>query len=137
MSMESPMLRTRPVRILLRVLAENECPHFFNTHNEFFSTSTQNIDIGFINFYDLSSYLTRGQCYKISYNLKLRIFVISYNVRASQGTILCLHVRQELTQVKHLPGAPLSVRLLDLPTNNRQGWKGLSEANTLAYYENS
>jgi len=44
-----------------------------------------------------------------------------------------LLVGQELTQVKHLSGAPLEGRLLALPTNNRLGWKDLPGANTLAH----
>jgi hypothetical protein len=47
-----------------------------------------------------------------------------------------LRERQEHTQVKHLSGAPLKVRLLTLSRNNGPGWKGLPGANTLAYYEN-
>ncbi len=38
--------------------------------------------------------------------------------------------------MKHILGAPLYGRLLASPTNIRLGWKGLSETNTLAYYEN-
>jgi hypothetical protein len=38
--------------------------------------------------------------------------------------------------VKHLRGAPPWGRLLASPTNIRRSWRGLPEANTLAYYEN-
>ncbi len=41
----------------------------------------------------------------------------------------------ELFHEKNLSGAPLSVRLLGLPTNNKLGWKSLPGTNTLAYYE--
>ncbi len=41
------------------------------------------------------------------------------------------------TLVKLFSGAPLEVRLLALPANNRLGWKCLPGANALAYYENS
>jgi hypothetical protein len=37
--------------------------------------------------------------------------------------------------MKDLSGSPLLVRLLDQPTNIRQGWKGLLGTNTLAFYE--
>jgi hypothetical protein len=39
--------------------------------------------------------------------------------------------------VKHLSDAPLKGRLLALPTNIRQGWKGLLGIYALAYYEKS
>jgi hypothetical protein len=39
--------------------------------------------------------------------------------------------------VKQVSGALLQGRLLALPKNYRQAWKGLPGANTLAYYENS
>ncbi len=45
-------------------------------------------------------------------------------------------VRLEPNKVKHLSGAPLKGRLLALSTNIRLGWKGLTETNTPAYYEN-
>jgi hypothetical protein len=37
--------------------------------------------------------------------------------------------------VKHFSCVPLDVSLLALPTDNRLGWKGLPEKNTLAYYK--
>ncbi len=49
----------------------------------------------------------------------------------------CLRVRQEHTQVKHLSGATIQVRLLALPSNIRLDWNGLLGTNTLAYYEHS
>jgi hypothetical protein len=39
------------------------------------------------------------------------------------------------TRAKHLSGAPLQGRPLALPSNIRQGWKGLPGKITLAYYE--
>ncbi len=41
----------------------------------------------------------------------------------------------ESTQVKHMSGAQLLSRLLDLPANIRLGWKGLQGTRTLANYE--
>jgi hypothetical protein len=38
--------------------------------------------------------------------------------------------------VKHISGAALKGRPLELPKNIRLGWKGLLETNTQAYYEN-
>ncbi len=56
---------------------------------------------------------------------------------ASLSIVYCLQIRQEPTQVKHLSGAPLKVRLLALPTNIRLGRKGLPGTNASAYYKNS
>jgi hypothetical protein len=47
--------------------------------------------------------------------------------------VQCLRLRQELTQVKDLSGAPLLGGLLALLENIRLGWKSLSGTNTLAY----
>ncbi len=47
----------------------------------------------------------------------------------------CLQVSLEPTRVKQLSGATLSCRLLALPTNIKQGWKGLPGKNSIAYFE--
>jgi len=47
---------------------------------------------------------------------------------------VCVRPRAYL-RVKHIPVASLLGRLLTLPTNIRPSWKGLSGANTLAYFE--
>jgi hypothetical protein len=39
--------------------------------------------------------------------------------------VLCLKVRLEPSQMKHLSVAPLLGRLLASPTNTRLGWKGI------------
>ncbi len=46
-------------------------------------------------------------------------------------------VKQETTLLKNISGAPLYDRLLNLPTNNRLGRKGLPGTNALTYYEKS
>jgi hypothetical protein len=50
---------------------------------------------------------------------------------------LCLWVRPEPAQVKHLSDAPLKVKLVALPANIRLSWKGLAGTIALAYYEKS
>jgi len=47
----------------------------------------------------------------------------------------CWWERLEPTQVEHLKDAPLSGKLLALPTDIRLSWKGLPGINSLAYYE--
>jgi len=68
------------------------------------------------------------------------MFIIDESVMSLAGLsslVYCVQVRPKPTQVNHLSGALLKVRLLALTTNIRLGWKGLPGAYTLAYYENS
>ncbi len=49
---------------------------------------------------------------------------------------MCVCVRpRAYRRVKHLKAASLLGRLLPLPTDIRPSWKGMSGANTLAYFE--
>ncbi len=78
---------------------------------------------------------TLGQCYKTFYGRKLRIFKISWSVCPWQTfpakSNVCGYGRS-------LPEwSTFQSSLLALPTNIRQGWKGLQETNTPAHFENS
>jgi hypothetical protein len=81
---------------------------------------------------------TRAQCYKTFYVCNLRIFAISYSVCPWQAFPAlsngCL-VKQEPTLLKNFSGAPLSGKLLAMPTNNAQAEK-LCQGQTLSLITN-
>jgi hypothetical protein len=99
----------------------------------------------FLAFFTLTPFHTKftfnfRHCYYTF--LRLQVTTFHYKLEllslASLSSLVkCLQVRPEPTQVKHLLGAPLQVRLQALSTNIRLGRKGLPGTNALAYYEKS